>query len=83
MKIFELLDIIRVYSKPPGEKADMKDPFTLPAGSTIMDLAGAIHRELAVKLRHARIWGKDVHDGQNAQKNHVLHDKDIIELHFS
>jgi ribosome-interacting GTPase 1 len=82
-KLFESLAIIRVYAKPPGKPADVKDPFTLPAGSTVMDLAQAIHRQLAEKLRFARIWGTGVYDGQNAQRTHVLSDKDIVELHFS
>jgi ribosome-interacting GTPase 1 len=82
-KFFELLKIIRVYAKPPGEPADMTEPFTLPVGSTVMDLAIAVHRQLAEKLKSARIWGTGVYDGQNAQRNHVLNDKDIIELHFS
>ncbi|UCE99675.1 MAG: TGS domain-containing protein, partial [Planctomycetota bacterium] len=81
--LFSLLGIIRIYAKPPGKKADMDEPFTLPAGSTVMDLAKAIHRELAEKLKFARIWGTGVYDGQNTQRNHVLNDKDIIELHFS
>jgi ribosome-interacting GTPase 1 len=80
---FSLLGIIRIYAKPPGKKADMADPFTLPAGSTVMDLTTAIHRELAEKLKFARIWGTGVYKGQNVQKNHVLNDKDIIELHFA
>ena len=61
----------------------MTEPFTLPVGSTVMDLARAIHRELAEKFRFARIWGTGVYDGQNCQRNHVLCDKDVIELHFS
>jgi len=81
-KFFELLKIIRVYAKPPGKPADMTEPFTLPAGSTVMDLATAVHRQLAEKLKSARIWGTGVYDGQNAQRTHVLNDKDIIELHF-
>lgn len=82
-KLFELLRIIRVYAKPPGKPADMTEPFTLPVGSTVMDLATHIHRHLAEKLKSARIWGTGVYDGQNAQRSHVLNDKDIIELHFS
>ncbi len=82
-KFFEQLGIIRIYAKPPGKPADMKDPFTLPAGSTVMDLAQAIHRQLADKLKYARIWGTGVYDGQSTQRNHILNDKDIIELHFS
>jgi len=82
-RLFELLGIIRVYAKPPGKPADMTEPFTLPIGSTVMDLATAVHRQLAEKLKSARIWGTGVHDGQNVQRTHVLNDKDIIELHFS
>ena len=79
---FRLLEIIRVYAKPPGKPPDMTDPFTLPVGSTVTDLAYVVHRQLAEKLKFARIWGTGVHDGQNAQRTHVLNDKDIIELHF-
>jgi hypothetical protein len=81
-KLFELLNIIRIYSKPPGKKADMKDPFTIPKGSTVQDLAAVIHRELADKLKSAKLWGTGVHPGQNVQRTHVLNDKDIVELHF-
>jgi len=82
-KLFEMLGVIRVYAKPPGKPADMTEPFTLPIGSTVMDLADAVHRQLAEKLKSARIWGTGVHDGQNVHRTHVLNDKDIIELHFS
>jgi len=82
-KFFELLGIIRVYAKPPGKPADMTEPFTLPVGSTVMDLATHIHRHLAEKLKSAKIWGTGVYDGQNVHRTHVLNDKDIIELHFS
>ena len=82
-RLFNMLGIIRIYSKKPGQKADMTDPFTLPKGSTVMDLANAIHRQLAEKLKNARIWGQGVHDGQNIQRTHVLEDKNVVELHFN
>jgi ribosome-interacting GTPase 1 len=81
--LFKQLNIIRIYAKPPGKKPDMNEPFTMPVGSTVFDLARVIHRDLAEKLKHARIWGTDVYEGQNVQRNHVLNDKDIVELHFS
>ncbi len=80
--LFKQLGIIRIYAKPPGKKPDMNEPFTIPVGSTVLDLARVIHRDLAEKLKHARIWGTDVYEGQSVQKNHVLQDKDIVELHF-
>ena len=81
--LFKQLKIIRVYAKPPGKKPDMNEPFTIPAGSTVMDLARVIHRELAEKLKAARIWGTGVYEGQSVQRHHVLQDKDIVELHFT
>ncbi|MGD0597760.1 MAG: TGS domain-containing protein [Sedimentisphaerales bacterium] len=81
-QLFRPLNIIRVYAKPPGKKPDMNEPFTIPEGSTVLDLARVIHRELAEKLKHARIWGTNVYEGQSVQRNHVLNDKDIVELHF-
>ena len=81
--LFRLLDVIRVYAKPPGKPADMEVPFTLPRGATVQDLAIHIHRQLASKLKSARAWGTGVYDGQNVHHSHVLHDKDVIELHFA
>ena len=80
--LFRMLNIIRVYAKPPGKPADMEAPFTLPTGATVQDMATVIHRELAEKLKSARIWGTDVYPGQSVHLTHVLHDKDVVELHF-
>lgn len=81
--LFDMLQILRVYAKPPGKPADMADPFTLPMGANVHDLAHLIHRELAHKLKTARIWGQGVYDGQRVHLDHVLHDRDVVELHFS
>lgn len=80
--LFDQLELIRVYAKPPGKPADLNDPFTLAIGATVHDLARTIHRELAEKLKSAKCWGTGVYDGQNVHLTHVLHDKDIVELHF-
>ncbi len=79
--LFNLLHVMRVYAKPPGKPADMTAPFILEIGSNILDMAGVVHRDLPEKLKTARVWGTGVHDGQQVQKDHVLHDKDIVELH--
>jgi ribosome-interacting GTPase 1 len=80
--LFDQLQIIRIYAKPPGKPPDMNDPFTLPVGATVHDLARVIHRELAEKLKSAKCWGTGVYDGQNVHLDHPLHDKDVVELHF-
>jgi ribosome-interacting GTPase 1 len=81
-KIFSLLNVIRVYSKIPGKKADLKDPFTLKVGSSVMSLAKAVHKDFAQKLKYARIWSKNKYQGQKVNRDHILEDEDIIELHI-
>ena len=80
-RVFTFLDVIRVYTKVPGKKEDQGDPFVLPRGSTIMDLATLVHREFADTLKFARLWGEGAYDGQSVKRDHVLHDGDLVELH--
>jgi ribosome-interacting GTPase 1 len=80
--IYRFLDVIRVYTKHPGKPPDLAAPFTCPTGSTLVELAGIVHRDFVEKLKHARIWGTGVYDGQTVKRDHVLHDKDIVELHI-
>ncbi len=79
--LFDLLEIIRVYSKPPGRKADLTAPFVLPRGSTVLDAAGAIHKDFAEHLKYARLWNDRGYSGQMVGRDHVLVDGDLIELH--
>ncbi len=80
-QIFEALDVIRVYTKKPGKPAEFIDPFTLPAGATVEDLAIKVHQEIADSLKHAKIWGTSTQDGQTVGREHVLADRDMVELH--
>ncbi len=77
---FELLKVIRVYSKPPGKKADLSTPFILAAGSTVLDAAEAVHRDFVEKLKYARLWGAG-YSGQMVGRDHVLRDGDTLEIH--
>lgn len=79
--LWRLLGAIRVYTKEPGRPPDRDRPFTLPVGSTIEDLARAIHRELPEKMKFARIWGDGRFSGQQVHRTESLHDKDIVEVH--
>ena len=79
--LYQALDVIRVYTKKPGKPADMEAPFTIKRGGNLMDLAEHIHRELPEKLKSARVWGTGVFDGQTVPRDHVLHDKDVVEIH--
>ncbi len=80
--IFELSGIIRVYSKPPGKDPDLSKPFTIPSGSTVLDLAESIHKDFIPNLKYARIWGSARFDGQRVEKSYVLKDRDVVEFHI-
>ena len=80
-KLFDCLALVRVYTKVPGKKPDLQKPYVLKAGSSVLDLAETIHREVADSLKFARIWGADKYDGQPVQRDHILRDKDVIEIH--
>ena len=81
-KIYEMAGIIRVYTKSPGRDPDLKSPFVLPDKSTLEDLAEQIHKDFVTKLKFAKLWGKSVFDGQMVQRDYVLHDGDVVEIHI-
>lgn len=80
--IWEKLDLIRVFSKPPKENADLETPFTLSRGDNVMDFATAVHKDFAENFQSARVWGSGKFPGQIVSREHVLRDGDIVELHM-
>ncbi len=82
LKVYKMLDIIRVYTKAPGKKAELTEPVILKRGSTLKDAATSIHKDFGQKLKYARIWGSGKHDGIMAKRDHVLQDGDVVELHL-
>jgi ribosome-interacting GTPase 1 len=79
-QVFQLLEIMRVYSKAPGKDPDRVAPFVLPKRSTVEYLASRIHRDFYEHLKQARVWGSTEFDGQLVGRDYVLHDRDIVEL---
>jgi len=78
---FQAFGIIRVYTKQPGRPPDRSAPFTLPRGATVGDLAERIHKDLLHEMTFARVWGTSAFDGQAVQRDHVLAEGDVVELH--
>lgn len=80
-EIYKNLNIVRIYSKIPGKKADFDEPFVFIKGITLIEVAESIHKDFAENFRFARIWGVGKYDGQKVQKDYVVQDEDIIEFH--
>jgi ribosome-interacting GTPase 1 len=78
--VFEKLDIIRVYSKPPGKEPDFSRPFVLKKDSAVEEFAGRVHKDFRDQLKSARVWGSAAHDGLMVKRDHILQDGDVVEL---
>jgi ribosome-interacting GTPase 1 len=80
--IYQALNIIRVYTKTPGSKADLTDPMILEKGSTLGEAAESLHKDFYQNLKYAVVWGSGKYDGQRVSKGHILQDGDIVEFHI-
>ena len=81
--VFDMLGLVRVYTKPPGKKADLGTPYVLHRGQTVHDAARMVHRDFAEHLKFARLFHVDggVHDGLMVERGHLVEDQDVLEFH--
>ena len=80
-ELFNALDIIRVYTKAPGEKPDFSEPLVLRKGTTVEEAAEELHKEFRHRLKYALVWGSGKFGGQRVARDHILQDRDVIEFH--
>ena len=81
-EVYQLLDILRVYTKVPGKEPDLTEPVILKKGSTVEEVALSVHKDFAAKLRYAKIWGSGKFDGQMVKRDYRVSEGDVIELHI-
>lgn len=79
--LFDLLGMVRVYTRAPGKAANFKSPFVIPQDTTVAELADRIHHDLGRTFKFARVWGKDTFDGQRVQRDYMLQEGDVVEIH--
>jgi hypothetical protein len=83
-QLFNGLGIVRIYTKEPNEPRPSEHPFVVRSGTTVRELARSIHSDLADKYRYSRIWGPtSKFAGERVGPEHVLGDRDIVEIHTS
>jgi len=86
-EVFDMLELVRVYTKPPGKKAELTKPYVLRRGQTVIDAARLVHKDFAENLKFARLYraehaGAHHHpDGLMVERSHLVEDGDILELH--
>lgn len=80
--VFDSLNVVRFYSKPPGKDADMTKPYVLKRGQTVTDAARLVHKDFAEKMKFTRLYHLDgARSGLMVDRTHVVEDEDIFEFH--
>ena len=97
------LAVTTAFGGKLGRPATEEDP-ALPVGdehkgtlrvrnvveTTVIDLAGMVHKDFLTGLKSARIWGSPLspgpsgsakYPGQSVERDHLLADGDVVELH--
>jgi len=60
-KIWQYLDLIRIYTKPKGQIPDYEAPVIIPRShSTIEGFCMRLHKQLIKELKYAMVWGTSV-----------------------
>lgn len=81
--VFDLLGIVRIYTKPPGKKAELSAPYVLRRGQTVLDAARLVHKDFAEHLKYARLFrASGATGGLMVERTHGVEDGDVIELHI-
>lgn len=81
-RMWDYLDLIRIYPKPKGASIDYDEPVILKSKRrSIKDFCNSIHKELIKKFKYAIVWGSSVkHARQKVGKDHLLNDSDVVQI---
>ncbi len=78
-RIWGLTGLIRIYLRKDGDVA--QEPLALTPPATVLDVADAVHHELASSFSGARLWGPSARfDGQRVGRDQPVQDGDTVEI---
>ncbi len=82
-EVFDALELVRVYTRRPGQKAELGAPYVLHRGQTVLDAASLVHKDFASNLKFAWLYRRDNAGAHRmVERSHVVEDGDILELHL-
>ncbi|MFX1298862.1 MAG: OBG GTPase family GTP-binding protein [Promethearchaeota archaeon] len=91
-EIYRKLDLIRIYLKPKGERADLIEPLIVPRNSDIRFVAGKIHKDFIERFKyafvqHAQKYEEDASPLVERRKwkvglEYVLNDCDVLQINI-
>ncbi|KAF0313412.1 GTP-binding protein 128up [Amphibalanus amphitrite] len=81
-KMWDYLQLLRLYTKPKGQLPDYETPVVLSRSKhTVEDFCNKIHRTIIKEFKYALVWGESVkHQPQKVGKEHVLCDEDVVQI---
>jgi hypothetical protein len=80
--IWDKLGFIWVYLKEQRKEPDLERPLVVKKGNTVKDVVEKIHKDLLKKFKYAKIKGTSAKfDWQRVGLEHMVEDKDIIEIY--
>jgi len=80
-KIWEYLNLVRVYTKRRGVAPDFRDPMIMRQGATIEHVCRSLHKDLVEQFKYALAWGRSAkHTPQRVGISHLLSDEDVVQI---
>lgn len=82
-RMWDALELVRVYTKPRGQSPDYSAPVVLRRGRcSVEDFCNAIHKEIAKQMKYAIVWGASAKHsrGQKVGLDHILEDEDVVHI---
>tara|TARA_X000000368_G_scaffold52810_1_gene37659 strand:+ start:1797 stop:2933 length:1137 start_codon:yes stop_codon:yes gene_type:complete len=81
-KIWEYLNLTRIYTKPKGQNPAYDAPIILKKGQvTVEDFCNSLHKSMVKNFKEANVWGMSAkHRPQKVGKEHVLCDEDVVQI---
>lgn len=83
-RIWEMMGLVRVYTKKVGHKPDFGDPVVLSedrGGTSIRHFCEMIHKSLVPQFQYALVWGtSSKHMPQRCGLSHKLEDEDVVQI---
>ncbi|GAA0290043.1 GTP-binding protein [Halarchaeum salinum] len=80
-RLWNDLDLIRIYMDKPGRGVDYEEPLILRRGETVDDALDRLGGDMDDRFRFARVSGPSAkHDDQQVGRDHELEDEDVLRL---
>lgn len=80
-KMWDSLDLIRIYTKPKGTIPDYNAPVVIRHGASIEDFCNKLHKSIVRSFKYAVVWGSSVkYNPQRVGKEHIVNDEDVVQI---